>query len=49
MLASRTFSQPVTAAEFILSEWMSEVAVGIQVCFVCMCVVCARMLCDNGV
>lgn len=36
MLASHKFFQLVTAAVFMLSEWMSKVAVGIHI-YACVC------------
>lgn len=38
--------RPVNAAEFLLSEWMSKVTVGTQVCFG-VCLLCVHMQCDN--
>lgn len=32
MLASHKIFQPVTVAEFMLSEWISKVAVGMPIC-----------------
>ena len=45
MLASQKL--PVTAAEFMLNEWMSKVVVGTQVFCVCVWVCWCACVCDN--
>ena len=45
MLASHKFFQPVTVTEFMLSEWISKVAVGMHVCFISVCVCVCVCVC----